>query len=171
MAQSYTKNNQSEQYAKWLAFPVLLRRLTPIQIQELGMDPNEIESYLMVKSRIELAKYFKVGRKQLYRWVEKEGFRQRVWELEKEWGSERTPNVLLGLYRAAVREGDAARVKLWLEYFREWQEKQEVRMESNDIKTLTEEIKKLAEKKYDEPGNDNTIGNKGVSGTGSEIVS
>jgi hypothetical protein len=59
---------------------------------------------------------------------------------EKEYIGKHTPNVLIGLYKGAVKDGDAARVKLWMQIFRDFTEKQQTThvVDIEEIKELTE---------------------------------
>jgi hypothetical protein len=50
-------------------------------------------------------------------WKNREGFWDEVKEKRKVWAKGRTSNVILGLYRRALKAGTASEVKLWLQVF------------------------------------------------------
>lgn len=119
----FNPEQRKEIIAQWKAFPSLLRRMTPSEMQILGLDPTESEVFLLLKTRAELAEHLRVSVRQLYTDEHTDEVDKRIKELEKRWAGDRTPNVILGLYRGAVKEGDAARAKLWFQIFRDWKEK------------------------------------------------
>jgi len=122
----FSPEQRMEIIAEWKAFPSLIRKMGLDAIQILGLDPSEWEAFLLLKTREELADHLGISRRQLYTDEHTDEVEKRVKELEKKWGGDRTPNVILGLYRGAVTEGDAARAKLWFQIFRDWSEKQKV---------------------------------------------
>ncbi len=115
-----------ETFAEWLALSPLLKLLSEEQLTKIGVDdPREIE-LLKIKTQTEFAKKFKLSIDTLTDWKK----RSELWELVdkylEDWGAKKTPSVILGLYRKAVSEGDAPRVKLWLEYFKKFKETSKV---------------------------------------------
>ena len=122
----FSPEQRMEIIAEWKAFPSLIRKMGLDAIQNLGLDPSEWEVFLLLKTREELADHLGISRRQLYTDEHTDEVEERVRELEKKWAGDRTPNVILGLYRGAVKEGDAARVKLWFQIFRDWSEKQKM---------------------------------------------
>lgn len=119
-----------DDFVQWIATPEALR--TP-------------------KTQAELAKKFGVGADTLSEWKQRNGFWEAVAQVRKSWGQERTPDVILGLYKRA-QTGSAAEVKLWLQYFEGWTEKNLVKVEDdtyNELRSLTDEelMQKLKEAK------------------------
>jgi hypothetical protein len=53
--------------------------------------------------------------------------------------------VLAGMYKKAIRDGNATEVKLWLQYFDDWKEKSEVNVHYAAIKELQDSNRKLFE--------------------------
>ena len=92
------------------------------------------------KTQRELAKNFGVGEDTLSEWKRRDGFWDEATKRRKEWGRERTPNVILGLYRKAVRDGNAAEVKLWLEYIEGYIGKQAIEHRDDSLTNLLLEI-------------------------------
>ena len=85
------------------------------------------EPFRSPKTQGEFAKEHKIGEDSISEMKKREGFWEEVKEKRKEWGKERTPDVILGLYKKAVKDGNAQEVKLWLQYFEGWSEKQEIK--------------------------------------------
>ena len=113
--------------AEWLAFPRLLRELNPRQLETLGLDVGEFtkSSYLMLKNKVELGKFLQISDRQIYNIADMEDVINLKKEEMKKWFSKSTPNIILALYRKAIEEGDAARVKLWMQIIEEWKERSE----------------------------------------------
>jgi len=97
------------------------------------------EEFRSPKTQGELAKKFGVCQDTLSDWKKIASFWDQVKAERQRWGKERTPNVILGLYKKAVKEGNAAEAKLWLQYIEGWTEK----------KDIEAAIKTLPGKKYD----------------------
>ena len=75
------------------------------------------------KTQQELSKKFGVGQDTLSEWKSRPGFWTSVKEKRRQWGQERTPDVIMALYKRIIRNGSAPEVKLWLQYFEDWFEK------------------------------------------------
>lgn len=84
------------------------------------------EEFRVPKTQGGLAKKFGVCQDTLSDWKKIGGFWDVVKAERQRWGKERTPNVILGLYRKAVKEGNAAEAKLWLQYIEGWTEKKDI---------------------------------------------
>jgi hypothetical protein len=122
MAEEETpKNSKKREDLKGLRYPA--------EYEEFIIWMALPEFYRVPKTQRELAEKFGVGEDTLSEWKQREGFWEAVERKRKEWGKERTPNVILGLYRKAVRDGNAAEAKLWLQYFEGWAEKVGVKHE------------------------------------------
>lgn len=87
------------------------------------------------KTQAELAKKFGVGQDTLSEWKTRPDFWTKVVQIWKQWGRERTPDVILALYNKIIKTGDAAEAKLWLQLNEGWSEK---------IITLTTPTRKYA---------------------------
>lgn len=75
------------------------------------------------KTQRELSKKFGVGEDTLSEWKRRSGFWEEVTEKRKTWGRERTPDVMLALFKRIQRTGSAPEVRLWLEVVEGWQSK------------------------------------------------
>lgn len=74
--------------------------------------PNKLRQ---PKTQRELARKFGIGEDTLSDWKRRDGFWEEVETKRKSWGKERTPNVLMGLYKKASETGDPRAVRLWFE--------------------------------------------------------
>lgn len=96
------------QFIKWVALPEPLR------------EP---------RTQKELAVVLRVDESSLSDWKKRDGFWDEVKKELRTWSKEKTPNVIMGLYRKAVRDGTAQEAKLWLQYIEDWIETQGMRTE------------------------------------------
>ena len=93
----------------------------------------------------EFAKKFNVNPGTLSEWKKAPEFWEGIRDTLKLWGKDRIPDVLAGMYKKAVSEGNATEVKLWLQYFDDWKEKSEVNVHYAAIKELQDSNRKLFE--------------------------
>jgi len=91
----------------------------------------------------DFAKKFKVNESTLVEWKKDGTFADSVMETIKMWGKDKTPDVLAGLYKKAAKDGNAAEVKLWIQYFEDWKEKSEVNVHYAAIKEIQDFNRKL----------------------------
>lgn len=77
------------------------------------------------------AAHFKMNQDTLSKWRGRTQFWDAVSNQLKAWGKGQTADVIMGLLRKAVKEGGAAEVKLWLQYFEEFKEKGETTHTAN----------------------------------------
>jgi hypothetical protein len=94
---------------------------------------------------LDFAKKFKVRPETLCAWKKEPEFWEGIRDTLKLWGKDRIPDVLAGMYKKAVSEGNATEVKLWLQYFDDWKEKSEVNIHYAAIKELQESNERLFE--------------------------
>ena len=87
-----------------------------------------------------------MNRNTLTGWKKKEDFWNRVRKQIYTWGKSKTPQVLQSLYDRAFVEGKAPEVKLWLEYFEQFNPKQRIEFEDKTERVLTDEEKELLKK-------------------------
>ncbi len=118
------RKKEFEAFAKWLAISPLLRLLNEKELVKIGVDDPAELALLKIKTQIEFAEKFNIGPDRLSDWKERDEFWELVDIFEKKWGRNKTPSVLAGFYRKTLKEGDAPRVKLWLQYFKKFTEKQ-----------------------------------------------
>lgn len=100
------------------------------------------------KTQSGLAKKFGVGEDTLSEWKRRNSFYDEVSKKRKEWGRDRTPDVIHALYSNILKTGSVSGVKLWLQYFEGWVEKVDTNLLKKDPlrelsdKELMEEIRK-----------------------------
>ena len=100
-----------KQFIEWLALPVKEREL---------------------KTQKELAEQFGLSEWTLSQWKDRQGFWPAVEAVRKSWGKSKTPEVLNSLYNKALT-GNAAEVKLWLQYIEGYSEKTKSEVTTKDI--------------------------------------
>jgi len=101
------------------------------------------------KNQRELAFHLGVEESTLSNWKKTNGFWEEVRKKRIEWAKDKTSNVLLGLYRRALKEGGASEVKLFLQYAGEFNEKTILELEGKVEKELSPEDRALLEKAID----------------------
>lgn len=107
------------EFVRFTAFPRVLRN------KEFGFETDKAFGAAQ-----------KINHDTLVKWKKDQEFWDAVAMTLKKWGKDRTPDVIMGLYRNAVKSGNAAEAKLWLQYFEDWKEKNETDL------TLTKETLK-----------------------------
>jgi hypothetical protein len=130
-----------EVFAKWLAISPLLKLLSERELEKIGVDDSEELWLLKIKTQADFAKKFKIGPDTLSEWKSLRGLWELVDAFKKQWGKSKTPSILAGFYRKAVSEGDAARVKLWLQYFEDWIPEEKTKLGFGDERVESVEIK------------------------------
>ncbi|MCK9578716.1 hypothetical protein M0R01_04500 [bacterium] len=89
----------------------------------------------------------KINNETLCRWKNEPEFYEEVRLCWKKWGKDRTPNVIAGLYRTAVKEGKAAESLAWMKIVEDWQEKLDVGdiVARKSLKDIQDNIRRLVE--------------------------
>ncbi len=136
-----------EIYRFWWYLPSILKGQPLEGLLKFGITDVEIQELLAIRTQTEFAeKYGIKSLNTLSAWNKK---------LEKErslddifgWAKKLTPNVLIGLYKAAVNDGKAAEVRAWMELVEKIQPGITLNLPSTDAKLdkLTEIIDKAGE--------------------------
>lgn len=118
------KNFEYNLFVRWIATPTVLR------------DPP---------TQAEFSAKFGIGHDALANWKKQSNFWKEVKALTDEWGKERTPDVVAGIYRSAVK-GNPHSQKLWLQAFagfnehQQDQDAQKVEVSPNDIRFLIDAL-------------------------------
>jgi hypothetical protein len=86
-------------------------------------DREELYGFATAK---EFGAKYDVGEVTLSLWKKEDKFWQIVDTHRKRWFKERTPEVLLSLYRTILKKGQASEIALWLKYIEEWTEKMNI---------------------------------------------
>lgn len=119
------KVDKYHEFIMWFAMPTLER-------EKLGIE-----------TQTAFSEYYGVSRETLSRWKNRPDFEPRVDHVQQEWGKERTGDVVMGIYRSAVK-GNPMSQLLWLQYFKKFTPKTQVEHTAkveigvNDIRFLIE---------------------------------
>lgn len=92
---------------------ILWTALPPIEKQKLGIE-----------TQTAFCEYYKVHINTTTKWKERPDFEKRVDAILKMWSTDKTPDVVYGIYRAAVK-GNPMSQMLWLQYFKKFNPKKE----------------------------------------------
>lgn len=104
--------------------------------------PYEEKKRLGLETQGSFCEHYNLNKSTPSRWKERPDFESRVDAILKMWSTDRTPEVVQAIYRAAVK-GNPLSQKLWLQYFKGFTEKSEVTVKKveigvNDIRFLIE---------------------------------
>ena len=114
-----------EMFIRWYVLSPVMRLFTDSQITALGIK-DELESELLkIGTQKEFAAKYKIHQDTLTDWKKREDFQEKVDGGMKLWGKSKTPTVLLSLLRNITKKGGSQEVKLWLQFFQGFTEKQE----------------------------------------------
>ena len=101
-----------KEFIKWMAVPEPLRRL---------------------KKQADFAKAFGICPDTLTNWKQRDGFWELVEVEWRFWGKVKTSNVIAKFYTKVMGKGSTtADIKLWLQYFLDWSEKIENKIDHGD---------------------------------------
>lgn len=104
-----TKPKIYQEFIIWMAVPEPLRKLT---------------------TQGEFAEEFKVSEQTLSDWKQRDGFWEAVEKEWRHWGRTKTSNVIAKFYTKVMGKGTTtADFKLWLQYFLDWSEKFEGKLD------------------------------------------
>ncbi len=122
------KESDFKEFVRYSAFPQVLRE------DEYGYYTDDA-----------FARAHKMSRTTLFEWKKSDRFWDEIKETLKEWGRTKTPDVIMGLYRQAVRGGKAAEAKLWLQYFEDFKEGNEttLTLHRDALKEIQDNTRKL----------------------------
>ena len=141
------KEKEYRDYLIWKSLPSFLFKLDKERVNLMDL-PMEIVELLEYKTRKEFAEHFGIDRTNLWLW-DNEPIPDKYKDLDwKNWAKKLTKNIIGALYRQALIEGDAARIKLWLQVIEGWREAQE--LELTDKRKLSD-IEKAMKESSKEP--------------------
>lgn len=136
---------KSEIYAKFVRFMAVP---DPDRCEMLGISMNRETGLPMENPTLtKFAQHFGVHLNTLRNWKMKPEFQKAVTSFRKDWGKDRTANVMAALYRNILRNGNAYDVELWMAYMENWDRKQVVKIvqeefTANDIRTIISRLPK-----------------------------
>jgi len=131
-----------EMYVLWKSLPSIFRGKNRDELEKAGITDEAMIDLLSIKNQTQFAKRFEIPDvTTLTDWNKKIEEHDLLKEKRKFWLKKLTGNVMGAFYRHTMKEGDAARVKLWNQLSEEWKEKQDHTVHIDKIEDL---IKKLA---------------------------
>lgn len=98
------KVDKYQEFVLWFAMPTYER-------EKLGIETQK-----------EFAAYYHVNENTLTKWKDRPDFEPRVDHIQMQWGKEKTGDVILGIYRSAIK-GNPMSQLLWLQYFKKFSPK------------------------------------------------
>jgi len=102
-------------YVLWKSLPSILRGQSLVALQGLGIGDELVVELLSIKNQTEFSKKFKIRNGTLTEWNKKIEENNLLEDTRRFWAKKLTSNVLIALYKKAVQEADAGRVRLWYE--------------------------------------------------------
>lgn len=80
-------------------------------------------------------------------WQKRVDFLKRVMAVWKDWGMLKTPNVIMGVYRNAVKKGSGADALAWMKIVHDWKEKMDPAENATrkSIKDIQDNLRKIVE--------------------------
>jgi len=135
-----------ERYVIWKSLPSLFKGLSQESLERHGIDDAELQELLQIKNQTQFMEAHKIdGKNTLTDWNKRIEEEDLLKKERKGWVKKLISNAMAALYREAVAQGDAARIKLLLEYGDDFVGKSEVR--SPELEKIGESIRKIAERK------------------------
>ncbi len=129
------KSNLYLEFVLWSAMPTPERIKLGIETQKAFAEFNHVEEST------------------LSRWKARADYQDRVRKILKMWAFDKTPDVVMGIYRAALK-GNSDSQRIWLQYFEGWSEKQtvehviKVQMAPGDLRFLIEGMPEQFKNKF-----------------------
>src|SRR3990167_3130390 len=110
------KTAEFETYVMWHSLPPMMRGQPKESLERMGFDESAVE-LLEIKNQTAFAEKYGIGHPgTLSEWNKKIDAEPELKNRTRDWAKKLTKNVVAALYRKALVEGDAARVRVWLEY-------------------------------------------------------
>lgn len=117
--------------------------------------PEGQQRALGIENQKQFAEYHSVDEATLTRWKHRPDYEERVDKILKAWSIGKTPTVVHGIYRAAVK-GNPMSQLLWLQYFKNFNTKQDtdggkgqkVEISENDFRFIVDGFPEPARTKY-----------------------
>lgn len=141
-----------EIYVIWKSLPHLLRGKSSEQLEKLGYvgyDDGILGEIMHIKTKTEFASHFGIKQmRTLINWDNTIDKHSLLFDAVKHWSKRLSANVMASLYKNILRDGDAPRIKLWLQIVEEWEEKTKTDVGfSQELKELVEKINGVIQQK------------------------
>lgn len=105
-------------YCEWLSLPRHYANFNAEQLEEKGF-PSHLIDLLSIKTKKEFREKFCIGDEMLRDWDKHPELQKRIKANWKKWCKHLTPGVMSKFYEMLMKEGDAARIKVWMEHVEE----------------------------------------------------
>ena len=115
--------------------------------------PDKQKEIMGIESDTAFADEWEINRRTLLTWRDRPEFETKVRHLLKKWAFGKTGNVIMGMYKAAVRGNDRSQ-KLWMQVFEGFTEKTEttqtikVELNPGDIRFIVDGFPEHLKEKY-----------------------
>lgn len=110
------------------AFVEFMSLPDPDRAMFMGMEVDPItKKYHHIPTQTEFALKYGVARPTLSVWKNRPDFEKRVDSMRKQWGRDKTANVLASLYTRCIKYGMAYDVETYLAYYENWTRTQVVK--------------------------------------------
>jgi len=133
-------------YILWKSLPDILYGKDTKTLEALGITDEATKELLKLKTQTQFAERFGIAEVATLTDWNKKIKDNNLLINPKELFKDKIKNVLTALYRNALIEGDAPRVKLLFQYVEDWKEKSEQEIKSPELKEIAKLIKNIAEK-------------------------
>ena len=142
-----TKYAEKEIYWTWYSIAPILRMRSVAELDTMGIADPLVRNLMEIKNQKDFMKKYKISQATASKWNKE--FSERPMRERFSWLRTLTGNVLISMYRKAIAEGDAPRVKLWAQLVEDWTEKSEVDNPGGieAMKEQNEILRKIAERK------------------------
>lgn len=140
------KEQDFNTYTMWKSLPSVLRGYDKGKLNVLGFHDEIVLDLLSIRNQTEFAERYRIkDLNTLTDWnrkIETDGLSQKS---ILAWMRRMTPNASFSFYRNIMKEGDAARMKLWYQMIEGFVEKGETRIP--EMKETTDMIRKILERR------------------------
>lgn len=130
--QGNARPRAKEAFRLWLSLPAIFLGAPEQVISKLGIEEQDATDIMRIGTQRAFAELVGVKEPVLSEWKAEIMAESNSFALTKAFVQRLTKNMLGSLYRAALQEGDAARVKLWMQIVEGWREQMGVE-HSGDI--------------------------------------
>jgi hypothetical protein len=107
-----------DSYCVWKSLPKHYSLVSKDELSGKGL-PDDIIDLALIKTKKEFAKKFCLSTQMMSGWDSHPDLNKKVKASWKQWCKMYTPNVLAKFYEKLMEEGDAARMKIWMQTIEE----------------------------------------------------
>lgn len=140
------KSHVFETYCLWRCLPAQLKNPPPEKngtkkgiaeyAEEMGVEDPLILELIGIRTQAAFAERFGVAPNTLSEWNRTKRMQESLSDM-RSWGRSMSKNVVMSLYRKALKYGDSFEVKLWLQVMENWEEKTRQEVEYKGVTSFT----------------------------------